>query len=376
MDTLSKPETRVGRRWLLIVPPSAWLVFVVLHRVLSGRVWWWGALELVPPFMFLLVPVLGLGLAALARPVRWRVATLAVVSLALGASLGGLNPATLWHRPPTAAHAINVFSWNTWYWDQPGDTGATEPPPGGTAAATVDGFYQYLRDQNADIYLLQEYLYLHDDIPVPVNDEARLRANFPGYRIAAAGELVTLSRLPVVGVQRLSLLPYLPAGRDLDMPGGPELQDFYTDKLLRTDIDVRGQIVSFYNAHIPTPVELNPSSFRPAPMSEAHDTRQATLRALAADLAGNLRPALLSGDFNTSPAMGLLQMVPDRLRDVTSALRSVYPTSWDDRSLRLWRIDWVFVTPEVTVNRYRLISSRGQSDHRGQSLVLSLSTHS
>ena len=371
MVILSEQKTR---RWPLIAPPAAWLVFVVLHRVFSGRVWWWGALELVPPFMFLLVPILGLGLAALARPVRWPVAALAVVALVLGASLGGLNPAALGHRPPAApAGAINVFSWNTWYWDQPGDTGATEPPPGGTAAATVDGFYQYLREQNADVYLLQEYLYLHDDIPVLVNGEDRLRQEFPGYQIATAGELVTMSRLPVVGVRKLSLLPYLPAGRDLDMPGGPELHDFYTDKLLRTDIDVHGQVMSFYNAHIPTPVEPNPSSFRPSAMSEAHDTRQATLRALAADLAGNPRPAMLSGDFNTSPAMGLLRMVPDRLRDVSSALRSVYPTSWDDRSLRLWRIDWVFATPEVTVNQYRLISSRGQSDHRGQSLVLSLS---
>ncbi|MFI5843312.1 endonuclease/exonuclease/phosphatase family protein [Catenuloplanes sp. NPDC051500] len=376
--TVTTPSTT--RRWTwrtrsILFLIGAWLAFVLLHRLLSGRVWWWGVPELAPPIVFVLFPVIGLGLAALARPVRWPAAALAVLSLAAGASLGGLNPGVLWHRPPPApADAIDVFSWNTWYWDTPGNAG-TEPPAGGTPAADVDAFYAYLHEQDADVYLLQEYIYFNrDGRPVRVDADARLRQEFPGYRIDVVGELVTLSRLPVVEARPINLEPFLPAGRTLSKPGPADIAGtYYTDKALRTDIDVYGTVVSFYNSHVPTPVEMNAASFTPERMSEAHDSREASFRALAADLAGNPRPAFVAGDLNTSPVMGIQRLIPDRLRDAGPALRSPYPVSWDDRRLGLWRIDWVFTTPDVTVHRYELIPTRGQSDHRGQSLLLSLS---
>jgi hypothetical protein len=64
-------------------------------------------------------------------------------------------------------------------------------------------------------------------------------------------------------------------------------------------------------------------------------------------------------------------MVPDRLVDQTHALSSIYPTTWSTVATDLWRLDWLFTTPDVAVSRYDLLDSRGLSDHRVQQAVLS-----
>ena len=145
--------------WPVMSASVAWLVFVALHRALSGRVWWWQVPELVPPIAFAVVPVLLLAVALPARLARGWITAVTLASVVLGGGLSGLNPASLWHRPaPAPPDAITVFSWNTWYWDQPAEGGAM-PPPTGTPPREVADFYRYLRDQRADVYLLQEYVY-------------------------------------------------------------------------------------------------------------------------------------------------------------------------------------------------------------------------
>src|SRR4029079_17566395 len=87
------------------------------------------------------------------------------------------------HADP-AGTAVKVFAWSTDYWQMSDDQRA---------------FYAFLRQQDADVYLLQEYLYWKgDDDPIRIDDSARLRAEFPGYQLVVDGELLTLSRLPVV----------------------------------------------------------------------------------------------------------------------------------------------------------------------------------
>jgi uncharacterized protein YdiU (UPF0061 family) len=56
------------RRWLTRVVLGAagsWLMFVAVHRSLSGRVWWWNLPDLAPPLAFLVLPV---GFGADQRP--------------------------------------------------------------------------------------------------------------------------------------------------------------------------------------------------------------------------------------------------------------------------------------------------------------------
>ncbi|MEV6866552.1 endonuclease/exonuclease/phosphatase family protein [Streptosporangium subroseum] len=372
-------EPRRARRsrwgtWSVMSASVAWLVFVALHRALSGRVWWWQVPELVPPIVFALVPVLLLAVALPARLARGWITAVTLASVVLGGGVSGLNPASLWHRSvPAPADAITVFSWNTWYWDQPAEGGAM-PPPTGTPPREVADFYRYLRDQRADVYLLQEYVYFgRDSKPIRVDDAARLRREFPGYHIAVASEMVTVSRFPIVSERGIDLRPWLPEERDVTIPSSPDLPDFPTVKTLRTDVRVGDDTVSFYNAHINSPVDASPPGLDPRRLNRTqHELRQANLRALAADVEKNPHPAILAGDFNASPAMGIMRLLPDRMVDATPVLGSLYPTSWDDR-WPLWRIDWAFTTPDVTVHRYELVRSKGLSDHSGQRLVVSTS---
>jgi hypothetical protein len=366
------PRRRWGRasRWSLAMA-VAWLGFVVLHRLLSGRVWWWGLVELVPPLMFLAVPLLSLTPLLVLRQGRRALAAAVVASLGLGAGLSGLNLAALWHRAePAPPDAVTVFAWNTWYWDQRASEGAVGPPPGGTPESQVAEFHRFLRDQAADVYLLQEYLYLDADRePVAVAGLAALREAFPDHHIATAGELVTLSRFPIALQRAVDLRPYLDDhGLVAAEPG---MGRFHTVKALRTDLRIGEHVVSFYNTHIHAPVEPVLRRLTPNRLSRAHELRTAGLRALAADVASNPKPVFVAGDFNTTPAMGALRGLPERLVDAGPALGSLYPTSWE-RRLPWWRIDWVFTTAEVVVHRYRMVSPQTWSDHSGQEVVISL----
>jgi endonuclease/exonuclease/phosphatase family metal-dependent hydrolase len=138
-------------------------------------------------------------------------------------------------------------------------------------------------------------------------------------------------------------------------------------------------VISFYNLHVNPPWEelsmqrLGPHRAEARRISRAQfDLRQANFRALAADLADNPYPVLVAGDFNTSPAMGMLRLLPDDLVDPSPAIRSLYPVSWHDQWPRQWRIDWVFTTEDITVHEYRMIRSGAFSDHSGQWLSVSI----
>ncbi|MBO4204963.1 endonuclease/exonuclease/phosphatase family protein [Micromonospora echinofusca] len=334
---------------LLPYAAGAWLAFVVTHRLVSGRWWLWLAPDLTPPLAFLAVPVLLLALAPLAGAARGRVALLAAGGLLLGAGLSGLNPGVLRPVSPAPPDALRVVSWNTGVWNH------TDDP---------DRFYAAITARPADVYLLQEYK-PHDDPAVRDADLARLRREFPGYQLAARGELVTLSRFPIVGVTALPADP-------------PADADWYTHywevKSLRTDLRIGARTVSVYNTHLLIPLDLS------SPLGETFydrrhlffHRRQDQYRGLLADLDRNRLPVLLAGDLNTSPAMADLAGLTGRLTDVGRASGSLYPTSWSIAGLPWWRVDWSFVSADWTAHRYRLHDMAGMSDHRLQEMTLSL----
>lgn len=369
------PRERRGRvrwcrgTWLVLSASVAWLAFVVAHLAFSGRVWWWTVLELLPPIGFVLVPVLLLAVAPLARPARGRIAVVLAGALLLGWEVSGVNAAALWHRPPPApAGAVTIFSLNTWYWDQPAAQGRLHPPPGGTPASDRDAFYTYLRDQDADVYLLQEYLYFREDAtPVRLTDRERIAAEFPDHHLAVLGEFVTLSRYPILSQDGMDMRARLTAGHGSLPPPDAQLPEYYTTKTLRTDIAVGGGVVSLYNVHIPPPTA------RQRALRLQYDLRRASIVTLADDVAGNPHPAVVAGDFNSSSASGVWHLLPDRLADAGPAVRSLYPATWHEQwPLRMWRIDWAFTTAELTVHEYALVDSGDISDHTGIRLSVSL----
>jgi endonuclease/exonuclease/phosphatase family metal-dependent hydrolase len=373
-DAGGPPQRRRRTTWIVLGAALMWLVFVAAHRVLSGRVWWWNLPDLAPPLAFLTVPVLLLITLALVRPAsRRRVgAALVLAALVLGWPCTGVNAATLWHRPTsTPPDAITVFSWNTWYWDEAVRTG-----PDGEPIRDPDQLYQYLHEQAADVYLLQEFVYVdrRDWSVSPVTDLDRLRQEFPGFHIAFTGELVTLSRFPIVRERPLDLRPWMSRQWPDFPPAGSPLPDYHTVKTLRTDLLVAGKVVAFYNAHINVPITGLPSRDDDTAWDglARHDMRAAGYRALAADVTGNPHPILLAGDLNTSPAMRQLRTLPDRLVDASPALDSLYPASWSLFGLPFWRIDWVFTTADVDVHEYQMVPQDDLSDHRGQRVVVSI----
>lgn len=357
--------------WLVVLASVAWLGFVAAHLLLSGRAWWWTLPELLPPLAFLAVPAGLLALAPLARPARLQIVVVVLVTAALGWPAAGVNLAGLWHRPePVPAGAVSVYAWNTFRWDWLTDG----PTVDGARPRDREALYRHLREQSADVYLLSEYFDVaEDESRIRLSETDRLRQEFPGYEVATAGELITVSRFPIIEVAALDLHPYLDSEESLPA-ADPQLPDYHRVKTLRTDLRIKGRTVSFYNTHLWLPMVGLPvgGSDTRRDSRARYDLRQAGFRAIAADLAGNPHPAVLAGDFNHSPANRMLSMLPDHLVDPTAQLGSLYPISWDYYGLSLWRLDYLFTTPDVDVHRYRIVPAGSLSDHDGQHAVLSV----
>jgi endonuclease/exonuclease/phosphatase family metal-dependent hydrolase len=360
-----------GRRWcwgtrLLVAGTALWTVLFVLHVTLVGRWQPWLVVEIVPPLTAVVVPLLLLAAVPFARPVRRWLSAVLVLLLLAGAHLAGFGW-TGTTSDSARGTEVKVFAWSADYWQM--------------AAHDKDAFYDYLRRQDADVYLLHEYLnwnYTNRDeqqvctSPVLIDDKARLRAEFPGYRLLVQGELLTLTRLPVV------------AAPNQRVPS--EGEDWYWkgSKSQRTDIRAGGRTVSFYNVHLPI-------RFRPCDIRYGWDRfRQASefqedwwtreLRRLRADLRGNSHPAVVAGDFNaawmdhyplgsgTRPHDPGGSLLPARTWPACEGSCSL-PQSW--RMLpQLWRFDWLFTSGDLAVSDYRLRGGEALSDHAAQKIRL------
>ncbi|MFF5708265.1 endonuclease/exonuclease/phosphatase family protein [Streptomyces sp. NPDC012756] len=312
----------------------AWAVFLALHLVLNGRWWPWLAVSLLPPVALAAVP-LALLAAALATGGRLA-AALAAGCLLVAWPQNGINLRGL--RRAAGGEGLRLVSWNTQHWNQGGDP---------------DRYYAFLRSLGADVYVLQEYLNGFEGGEVwDIDDEARLRAEFPGHHLAVGNNSVTLSRFPPAG-------PPVPVGACS----------------LRMDLRVGDGVLSTYNVHIPVQLTvmnpLRPAFFRD--MRRRAAARDREYAALVADLRGNPHPVLVTGDFNTSAAIGDIRRMPRSLRDAVGACRSVLPASWNARArLRLWRIDWAFTGGGARVGSYRFRDAEGLSDHLVQELTVTL----
>lgn len=327
----------------LLVISLAWSLFVTCHMIANGRWWAWLVVSLLPPVSLAVVPTLLLaGALAVRGPGGLGSALLAIAALLVTARQSGLNIRATVRRTrglTGGERPTRVISWNTQYWHQGKDQ---------------EEFYAYLRGLDADIYLLQEYLcHVGQWRFRLLDDDERLFAAFAGYEVVVKGELVTASRLPVVEVPPLA-----------------------AENVLRVDIRAThgGSVLSTYNVHLPVQLAaLNPlrREFYQVVRRRAHD-RNSHYQCLAGDLAANVQPSLVAGDFNASPAVGDLRRLTDVATDAIHANRSIYPVSWDAnrRMLRLWRLDWAFAHGGTDVRRYEFLSTSGRSDHHIQSLLV------
>jgi endonuclease/exonuclease/phosphatase (EEP) superfamily protein YafD len=318
---------------VLFVLVAGWLVFVALHRVLSGRHWLWLLPDLVPPVSYLAVPSV---LAAIAVSTgQYWTAGVAVAAALVGFGHSGLNP----HRPGCTTEpvpGVSVVAWNTQYWDQSGGD-----------------LYDFLKAKNADVFVLQERLYGSHYAPLPAPDLPRLREEFPDYHIAAAGELITLSRFPIVGIH-------------------PPKDPGWTARVLRTDLQLGDDVLSVYNVHIPVQYvgtdNLLTREFY-SMLRDRNATRKSVFRCLHDDVLSHHNPVLVTGDFNSTGAMGDLAWLFRNLSCANRAARRWLPATWPARGPSLWQLDWTF-TRGVRVLRYELGDPQGISDHRTQELLI------
>lgn len=329
----------------LLVISLAWSLFVTCHVIANGRWWAWLVVSLLPPVSLAAVPTLLLaGALAVRGAAGLGSALLAIAALLVTAPQSGLNIRATVRRTRGLAggqRPARVISWNTQYWHQGKDQ---------------EEFYAYLRSLDADVYLLQEYLYHVGQWRFRLlDDDERLFAVFADYEVVVKGQLVTASRLPVVRVPPLA-----------------------AENVLRVDIraTLGGSVLSTYNVHIPVQLApLNPlrREFYQIVRQRAHD-RISHYQCLAGDLAANVQPSLVAGDFNASAAVGDLRRLAAVATDAIHANRSIYPVSWDAnrRMLRLWRLDWAFAGGGTDVRRYEFLSTAGRSDHHIQSLLVTI----
>ncbi|GAA1858483.1 endonuclease/exonuclease/phosphatase family protein [Myceligenerans crystallogenes] len=320
---------------------AAWAVLVLLDLLLNGRWWLWLVVSLAPPPAFVVVPAALAG-AALAAGGAWRDAVLwtCAACLVAGYRRCGIDLTALVRRrrPVTSAPELTVCVWNTEHWYQGGEAGP---------------FYAALRALDADVLMLQEYHHNNfDGTWSAIDDLGRLREAFPGHHVIAANGQVTVSRLPARHVPTSA------------------------ERVLRVDVEAPSGTVSLLNVHVPVQLrQISPfraEFYREVRARARHRDREYT--ALAADVAALGHPALVAGDFNTSPAMGDARRIRALGDDAARWAALAYPRSWHARGPRLWRIDWALVRNGLEVHDYRFDDAAGISDHRVQRLVAGVGT--
>lgn len=377
MTAIREPRSATGtatasprRRWcrgtrLVVAAATAWSAFLLAHLLLTGEVWWWSVAEMIPPIALALPPVvLAVGALWAVRGVRWRVELIAAASAVIVAPMLGLNPAGLIEEGGEDSRAaLSVLAWNTDYWHTEGEE-------------TPEAFYDYLLDQDTDVYLLQEYLTRTDRV-VPVDDEEALREHFEGWHLAVTSELVTVSRYPILDQRALDTTDLIGP----DDPGAPiedDWEDYWTTKILRTDIDVDGRTVSLYNVHLSVPVPT--SGTHPASgdfweyVQAQYQRRAAQVEVLIDDLAANPHPVLVAGDFNSTALSGAVASMNDLL-ECPDPDGEFFPVSWPKLRFplpELWRLDWACTGGGAAVAEYRFVAPEGLSDHDAQRIGLNL----
>lgn len=334
-----------------------WLIFVIAHSLLSGRWGLWVVPAMVPPLTFLLVP-LAVGFGAVANR-QLTSAFVAIVGLVLGWSYSGVNVAAFRSERSAEPTDLRVVSFNTEFFGS--DAAGTMGAVAGRAA-----LISYLVSLDADVYLLQEHMHRRDDgRAVPITDDiSLLHSEFPGYEVVEAGELLTLSRVPVLG------------HRTVEAVDAPDLSNPPAPYVLRTDIDVGGSVLATYNVHMPVQLILERTPLGAefyTEISSRADRRAREFDALTDSVVALDAPTLIAGDFNTSPAMRDLDKLRDVTTDAVARSRTAYPTSWTLGSIlpALWRLDWALTKGDIDVTSFVFEDSHGVSDHKAQIIGVS-----
>ncbi len=183
-----------------------------------------------------------------------------------------------------------------------------------------DEVFRFLKEQNADIYHLQE---AHSRNLYAFPARRHLQTYFPDYEVIQCGELVTITRLPIKHV--------------VAKLGNP---------FLRVDVATLQGEISFYNVHVA--VHLITAQFLKSQrlfwgdMRRRFRLRKMQFDCLEKDLSSNTLPSVTSGDFNTPVTLRSIRRFRTQLVDAYAATHCGFPVTYRFLNwLRWWRIDYI-----------------------------------
>lgn len=302
------------------------LMFSLLNLILNSRIWVWDLFLLIPTQAWILpiFTLITLGIIQKSKLIVSLVIT-SFIFLAPFIDFPNVN----FNKNETSENSIKVFNLNTQVWHQ------GEP----------EEFINYLKSQNADIYLLQEAFYLSELIDA----EEYLNPHFPDFNFIQEGELVTMSKFP------------------LEKIGNTEVYDFWQG-YLEVEAEIEGQKVRLFNIHYPVPLDpiliSNPIEMI-LDVEELFTARQSQFKQTKEAIENTDDLKIIGGDFNTSSFSNEMRYFKREFKDTARVNSNFYPTTFEIQNFRLWRIDWVFVDEDINVVSYQQIKDLNISDHDG-----------
>ena len=310
---------------VLLALPLLWWQFGERH--------WLLILLCYAPPIFYLVPVFPLaGAAALLRIKQLLVPTLLLV-LVIG--LGPMDFQFPSRGAPSGQARFSVLSYNV------------RAGLGGDGRGARESVADFLKGSQADLIGLQESRQPMDtrfEDPTPI-----IKETLSGYQSARGGhrgELLSLSRFPIISSQEHDLDGYSPC--------------------LEIIVDANGRQLRFLNVHVltgdPKGVLKGKPKQRTNFLSVSAKSRRDQTAALRQVLAQSQLPTILVGDFNSPPGSALHQ-----------SLASVMQDSWAQKGLGfgltyrsdrpLWRIDYLWASPNLGVENCYVLKTQ-LSDHK------------
>ena len=319
------------------------MAYLTLHSLLAGRHWLMNIVSIIPSLVYPIISV-AIGVFALKRDFSRLDVVLFVLTLVISFSLSDVRVG--WPRAMQASEkVITVFNWNTHFWADQKDN---------------EDLYRFLREQKADVYHLQE-AYVPLDVNFkeygPILDLDVLQERFVDYEVVYEGEFITMSRYKVVGHS---------------LSG--------SQKYLRTEIEIDGEIVVFYNVHFTSQVNFEQAKANfslPKLIQGARENwhkREMEFGELVEDLERSEGGFYVSGDFNTTSAMGKMGQVKQLANNSFDRSNRLVQNTWVLDGLRLHKFDYNFASKSMTIVEHEDIDPENRSDHWGQSVSVELQT--
>lgn len=297
--------------------------FIILTFALSGRFWIWNIFSIVPPPFFLFLALLTILCNILSR--KYKHLFLSVFILVLSFSISDIHLQNLIPKDYSGQYGktLKLVSWNTGFWHE---------------GTNRDAFYQFLQDQKADVYQLQEF----------DNEEtlAEVEKHFKGYFLDENQDVITISKFPLKTQYKNGSGNYM-----------------------RSDINIDGQIISLYNMHLPIhllpKLVTDPLAFL-ANIKSRFDLRSNILQELEKNVLTNEYSYIVSGDFNSTLSMGTMNPLLSKSKDAFDASKNIYPITWmSDGWLSLYRIDYALSSLSGIIPiSYEEIAKPEFSDHK------------